>query len=309
MALWARSIAPLPGSRPTLVRNPQREALTSREIGARSLSAAVAVSVVVGCTVAGGAWFLALVMAVTGLATWEVTVLQARAHVLGLLAVGLAASWAFPLAAATHNPTLAWLLLTFAVVGGLIPLALRRPGSPVPTSGPAVRAWDYGLQEWALSIAVGLYAGTLLAPGVLLRQRDDGLAWVALVLAATWFCDTAAFFAGRFWGRHQLSPTVSPQKSIEGVAAGVAAAILITVVATAVVAEPVVRLAGLGVLVGMGATAGDLVESALKRHLGVKDSGWIMPGHGGMLDRIDSLLFATFLGYWYVTLTDGMAPS
>lgn len=241
---------------------------------------------------------------------WEVTLLQARSKDLALFVIGLLAAWAFPLGAATQTPDLAWLVLTIANLGGLALLILRRASS----SEPAVsgRNLELGvpssaLAGWALSITAGLYVGALLAPSIVLRQRPDGLVWTLLVIGATWACDTAAFFTGRRWGRHSFASTVSPQKSLEGAAAGLTAATLAALLGAAVITEAPARVVGLGLLVGIGAIFGDLAESALKRHLGAKDSGWIMLGHGGMLDRIDSLLFTGFLGYLYVTLTDGIA--
>jgi phosphatidate cytidylyltransferase len=160
------------------------------------------------------------------------------------------------------------------------------------------------LAGWGLSIATGLYVGALLAPSIGLREHFNGVWWVALILAATWACDSAAYFVGRQWGTHKLAPSISPQKSIEGTIAGLIASVLICVLGGTLMAESASRFVGLGIVVAVGAVLGDLAESILKRHLGVKDSGWIMPGHGGLLDRIDSLILSAFLAYWYITLTD-----
>jgi len=153
-----------------------------------------------------------------------------------------------------------------------------------------------------------VYVGALLSSGILLRERPDGLGWVLMILAGTWACDTTAFLVGRAWGRHRLA-AVSPGKTKEGTAAGLIAAALVGSVASGLLVQPLPRTLGLGLVVGVGAIVGDLAESAVKRRLGAKDSGWLVPGHGGVLDRIDSLLVAVFLGYWYVVMTDGVLPA
>jgi phosphatidate cytidylyltransferase len=161
------------------------------------------------------------------------------------------------------------------------------------------------LEQWAW-IALGtVYIIVLLSSAILLRARPDGLGWMLVILVGTWACDTAAFLVGRSWGRHPLAPAVSPAKTVEGAIAGLAAAALVGLVASWAIAQPLARTVGLGLVVGLGAITGDLVESAFKRKVGAKDSGWIVPGHGGLLDRIDSLLVSMFLGYWYVVISEG----
>ena len=277
---------PAPGS-PTPVAGPARDSLPLR-LG----TALLAGPLVLGCALAGGPWFSLLVLATAALAAWELAVLQARAGLGTSLAVGLLAAWAFPLATALKNPGLSWALLALAVVIGLGRLVLR----------PERRG---ALAEWGTALAGGLYLGLLLAPSILVRERDHGLGWVLVLLLGAWACDTAAFVVGRRWGRRKLAPAISPGKSVEGVIAGVGAAVLVSVAAVGPMGQPLARLVGLGLVVGLGAVFGDLAESALKRQLGAKDAGWLMPGHGGLLDRMDSLLAVSFLGYLYLTLTDG----
>src|SRR5207244_5278050 len=113
-------------------------------------------------------------------------------------------------------------------------------------------------------------------------------------------CDVSAFLVGRRWGRTRFVPRLSPQKSVEGVIAGVLAALLVGVVASLVIDAPRIVVLSLGALVGVAAILGDLVESAFKRWVGAKDSGWIMPGHGGILDRIDSLLLTGCVGSLFI---------
>jgi phosphatidate cytidylyltransferase len=111
-----------------------------------------------------------------------------------------------------------------------------------------------------------------------------------LALAVAWIADTAAYFAGRRWGRRKLAPSISPGKTWEGAFAGLIAASAYAIILSLVLAggEGAMALVGAAALLVMASIAGDLFESAAKRQAGVKDSGTILPGHGGMLDRIDS---------------------
>ena len=138
-----------------------------------------------------------------------------------------------------------------------------------------------------------------------------GLAAVALPLTATWIGDASAFFAGSAWGKHRLAPAISPKKSWEGAVAGVLGAavgamIWWAVVRTWIPGAPFSMLSagGAGAILGVGAILGDLAESVLKRDAGVKDSGTLLPGHGGVLDRIDALVFTLPLAYGLLSLLE-----
>ncbi|MDQ2786635.1 MAG: phosphatidate cytidylyltransferase [Chloroflexota bacterium] len=133
-----------------------------------------------------------------------------------------------------------------------------------------------------------------------------GLAWFLLALVTTWLTDTFAYLTGRAFGKHSMAPLISPKKTWEGFAGGIGGAILTAVIAnwSFGVGMPVIVAAGTGVLIALAATVGDLAESLLKRQTGVKDSGALIPGHGGVLDRIDGLLFA-FIVVYYVARAVG----
>lgn len=283
-----------------------RDSSVPSNLSRRLATAAIAGPIAAACVIVGGFWLTALVLVVAAVCAWELAVLQRAARPVASLSVALPAAWAFPLAAALDAPFAGWLLVTLAAVGGLgwVAIALwRDAAAPSTDGGPAPPALS--LEAWALALAGGLYVGALLASGIWLRARPDGLVWATLVVAGTWGCDSAAFLVGRYWGRHKLATVLSPNKSVEGFVAGAAAAVLVVVVGAFWWQVPVPRVALLGIVVGVGALAGDLLESALKRQLGAKDSGWILPGHGGLMDRVDSLLLTVFLGYLYVVATDG----
>jgi phosphatidate cytidylyltransferase len=158
------------------------------------------------------------------------------------------------------------------------------------------------------------YAGVLLSFGVWLRALDGaapglrGAAIVMLPVAITWLGDTSAYLVGKAVGRHKLAPTISPAKTWEGAVAGLVAtaggAFVYIELTGAIVSWTmgVAEVAGLGVAVAAAGQVGDLFESRFKRECGVKDSSRILPGHGGVLDRLDSLLFVLPVAYVYLRL-------
>ncbi|MFO7706654.1 MAG: phosphatidate cytidylyltransferase [Desulfobacterales bacterium] len=145
------------------------------------------------------------------------------------------------------------------------------------------------------------YIGLPLALLILLRMSPQGTTWVFLVCAVIFAGDTAALYAGTIWGRHKLSPAISPGKTVEGAAAGLAANLAVAAAGKALFLPEM----GWGACVlfalsaGIMGQIGDLFESQLKRVSNVKDSGGILPGHGGVLDRIDALLFAAPVAYLF----------
>lgn len=157
------------------------------------------------------------------------------------------------------------------------------------------------LPDAAATILGCLYIGLPLAMLADIRLLRDGPKWVIYLLGLIWISDTAAYFAGRSFGRRKLAPRISPGKTWEGTAASLLAAVLF---GTAYIAywlpgTPWSWSLVASVLVNVAGQAGDLAESALKRGAGLKDSSAILPGHGGMLDRIDALLFAAPT-LWYI---------
>jgi len=141
------------------------------------------------------------------------------------------------------------------------------------------------------AVLAAAYFGLLLALSPELRARIEGFDWILIALLTTFAADTAAFFVGRAWGRHRLAPRISPRKTWEGAAGGVAGSVAIAVVLVAALRPglPLWSALLLGLAAAVAGMAGDLAVSRLKRGAGLKDSGGLLPGHGGILDRLDSL--------------------
>jgi phosphatidate cytidylyltransferase len=183
-------------------------------------------------------------------------------------------------------------LITSAVALSLVwVLFLRSSGEKVMLS-------------WAASVTGIFYMGWLLSYWVLIMNSYggdwNGRDWVLLALFSTFAVDTTAYFVGRAWGRHKMAPTVSPGKTWEGAAGGLVGAI-VAVIALALLLDVDIsysEMVILGVLIAVFAQLGDLAESKLKRSVGVKEASNLIPGHGGILDRLDSIVFTGVVVYY-----------
>jgi phosphatidate cytidylyltransferase len=229
-----------------------------------------------------------LLIAIWGLvALFEFYKLVGGTGALPLTYFGLVWALFFIISPHFNYDSLMLLLLTSGVVLSLIWLLARREK-------------ERAFIGWAWTIAGILYIGWLLSYFVALRGLDNGRNWVFLALAANFASDTAAFFTGRALGKHHLAPNISPGKTWEGAIAGILGAIIVSLLFTRLLPISYWQAIVLGLLVSVFGQLGDLVESLFKRNMGVKDSGRLLPGHGGALDRIDSIVFAGVVVYYYV---------
>lgn len=159
----------------------------------------------------------------------------------------------------------------------------------------------------ALFVSGWVYLPLLLSFLVQLRSIPGGEWWILILLGAVMFSDSAAFYVGTAIGRHKLYPSVSPNKSVEGALAGVVGSVAGALLLQTLLIDsiPPLHAAGAGFFAGIAGQVGDLFESMLKRSAGVKDSGSLFPGHGGVLDRLDSILFAAPIVYLYAVAATG----
>ena len=151
---------------------------------------------------------------------------------------------------------------------------------------------EHPTADWGVTVASALYLGVTISYLVALRQRSNGFNWAITAFVITWACDAMAYFVGRSFGKHKLWPRISPKKTWEGIAGGTVGAIIAGLaLGVWLLGIPWWQGILLGALVAVAAPFGDLAESLFKRQANVKDSSQLIPGHGGVLDRIDSLLF------------------
>ncbi|MEW6544377.1 MAG: phosphatidate cytidylyltransferase [Nitrospirota bacterium] len=164
-----------------------------------------------------------------------------------------------------------------------------------------------GLADSAVLVFGTLYIGLTLGTLLLTRSLPDGEFLIFFVFLVTWAGDTGAYYSGLYLGRHRLAPTISPNKTVEGLAGAFVFALGGALLARAwfLPSFSLGDCLATGLLLTVAGVLGDLAESTLKRSAGVKDSGSVIPAHGGMLDRLDSLLFTAPVFYYYATLVKG----
>jgi phosphatidate cytidylyltransferase len=265
-------------------------------LAVRVATAAVGIPIVLAVNYLGGWVFASAIGVVAALSTVELYSLFRKVDFAPALLLGVPAAMAFAVLPALMRGTdEGWvaLLVALLVVTGAYFLA---PGSDRKR-----------LLDWCLTIMGSLYVGLLLGQLTLLRGWTHGAWWVVLVFLATWAYDTGAFFSGRLFGSRPFMHHISPNKTVEGVQGGLLLSSLAGLAGVPAIGLSPWQGILLGLVVGVAAQVGDLVESMIKRQTGAKDSGTIIPGHGGLLDRIDSLLFTATVTV-YVARVFGYGP-
>ncbi len=213
--------------------------------------------------------------------------------------MGLASALLFLFAALRSLESELPAVLTVLVIASLTVELASKDRAPIKNLGATFLGAVY--VGWLFSYLVALrnIEGTR---HVAILDRDLPLgAWLVLyVVFATWASDTGGYFIGSKFGRHKLAPVLSPGKSWEGLFAGVASATLMSALMGGVIGIPWWHTIPMGIGIALVGVVGDLAESSMKRDIGIKDFGTVLPGHGGILDRFDSLLFAAPLFYYYI---------
>jgi phosphatidate cytidylyltransferase len=264
----------------------------------RVITAAIGVPLIILAIWFGDPWIAIFIAAAALASTYEFYRMANLDRREPLLYLGLLWTLALVLSPHYQDSNLLPVAITVAVLVSLVCLLFRT-------------SREKAFNQWAWTIAGALYVGWMLSYWLNLRGLEDGRNWVYLAMLTTFANDTSAYFIGRARGRHKLAPAISPAKTSEGAIGGLGGAVV-----GAVVIATVLRLISadlgvpfafrywqiivLGFVVGLVAQLGDLVESLLKRQMGVKESGNLLPGHGGVLDRFDSLIFVGAVVYYYV---------
>ena len=254
---------------------------------ARLTSAVVALPFLAMAIWFGLPWLTILAVVMAALGSWELARLASQG---GAKSLFLMVPWAIALTLNGHfraDHTL--LILGAGLLMSLTWLLLRK-------------TQEGALTNWALTVGGALYIGLPLSFGLLLRSQEQGREWLFFVVMVTFVTDAGAYFTGRLVGRRPLAPTISPNKTWEGALGGFAVAVMAAVGATFFFPLPIPLWLGalFGTALGIAGQVGDLAQSALKRAVGAKEAGRLIPGHGGFLDRFDSAAFTLVLLFYLV---------
>lgn len=295
------------------------------ELAQRVAVAAIGIPVAVAVVHLGG-WVLGVVLALISIGgSLELFRIAEHSGVRPLKVAGAAAAALFVLVAASRQTAAAaapwFVVLTLVVVLGVAGASIWTRGvEGRPLIAVSVTVLGAVFTGWTLSHALflrhalddGQAVSVIGPPTVLATQAWAGTALVVFAIGLTWVNDTCAYFAGRTWGRRKLIPKVSPGKTVVGAVAGVVGSVVAGALYAHIVLDgwyglPLGALSGGfgGALIAVTAQIGDLVESVFKREAGVKDSGRLFPGHGGVLDRFDALFFTLPVAFGYVSLIMG----
>lgn len=266
-------------------------------LASRLLVAAILLPLGLAVIYLGGPLYVAVVALLLGLAAWEyVSLFRASgSQPAGALVIGGVLLFVFG-RAWNGFESAGWMVGLVILTGMTYHLLAYERGR------------NQAATDFAVTLSGALYLGWVGAYLVSLRELPEGLWWLLTALPAVWLADSGAYFVGRAWGRRPLSPRLSPKKTWEGYLAGLVTGTLggalLAAGWQALAGRPTAiapwKGAALGFLLSALTTLGDLGESMVKRQCGAKDSGNLLPGHGGIFDRIDSWLWAGILGYYAI---------
>jgi len=267
-------------------------------LGKRLLTAAVGISAAIYLINSGGSPYYIVVSILTLIALWEFVTMLRRSNfapsltistVMGLLMIAVAYCGTFEEMG---------FLITVLIFCVCIKLIFNKDTFTVPDAAVTVLGTLY--VAWLFSFLVLLRNVSSELTETPFGQMPLGAVFTWLAILTTWASDTFAYFIGSALGKRKLCPDISPGKTIEGLLGGLAGSLIVAVSVGMAVKLPIEHSAILGLMIGILAPLGDLIESVVKRFAGVKDSGKIFPGHGGVLDRFDSIFFVIPATYYYI---------
>ncbi|MFM6980092.1 MAG: phosphatidate cytidylyltransferase [Micrococcales bacterium] len=280
---------------------------SSSESGGRSLRSSVIVGLLLGGTFLASILvipqlFILLVSAACSAGAWELsTALRQRGWYVPRVPVTVGSALIMPIAylGGTANGAQWQWMAAFVIVLALI---IWRQIHIMFQGKQDDRTLRHTLQDFAAAAFVVAYLPLTLSFSALLLAHEDGQWWVLIFVTTVAFIDTAGYLVGRKFGRHKLAPGVSPKKTWEGLLASITAGSLVSITGCLILGKPIwfaLLFAGCMLL---AAVFGDLAESLIKRDLGIKDMSSLLPGHGGIMDRLDSIIPATLIAYLLLQL-------
>ena len=275
-------------------------------MASRFISAVIGVPIILTTAFIGLPWLSVLVAIIACFGTLEFYRMAEKMGARPAILLGIIWSLSFIISAHGYD----WMTSWIALGGAIVTLSWHQIGrlSNIPLFakiGVTSQGFRYDLVSWFYTTAGAFYIGWTLSLIVLLRQEVNGVGWILVVILGTFTTDTGAFFTGKALGKRLLAPNISPNKTWEGAIGG----FLVGVTTVVLLADSlylnisILESIVLGILIGISAQIGDLIESKLKRASGVKDAGHIIPGHGGILDRVDSIVLVIVVVYHFFAWT------
>ena len=255
----------------------------------RLITTAIGLPILIAAIWFGGLWFTLFMTAVAVLGGLEFYRMASCVNTRPLTYFGLV--WMALLLLSPHcpYPSAIPFIITLGIAASLIWLIFRSPR-------------EQAFNNWAWTLAGIFYIGWMLSYWIHIRDLEFGREWVLWGMPVTFANDASAYFIGRNWGKHALAPAISPAKTWEGAVGGLVGTIVIAVVLGLLFRLPLMlwQMILLGLVLSIFAQLGDLVGSLLKRNTGIKDSSKLLPGHGGFLDRADSVIFTGIVVYYCI---------
>jgi len=257
----------------------------------RIISALVGIPVMLGAIYLGGPWYVFFLLLVVNLGLWEFALmLKAKGSRYPVFFGYIGVTALIILLFFERFDLIYFFIMLIFITLIMVQLAFFDEEN----------FWASAMHFWGI-----IYLGGLVGFMLLLRLLPEGMLYTLILFIGVWVNDTFAYFIGSRWGRRKLAPEISPNKSVEGALGGVAgtffSTIALAMLAPDIIGIPVWMAAILGLGIAVFAQLGDLLESSLKRQFQVKESGKLIPGHGGILDRLDSLVLAApFVYYFYL---------
>lgn len=255
----------------------------------RIVSAAIGIPLVLFCLIKGGIFLLALLGVIILFSQHEFYTMARKKSYRPNLLLGYTGGLIFLIAAFKAGPTGMEFALALYIFSLFLWQALMLQGQNV-------------ISRISITLIGAIFIGFTLPHLYLIRTLNHGGVLAVLVVVGTWISDTAGYGFGTLFGKHRLAPSISPNKSLEGSAAAIVFTMIVFFFTIFISWMEILPALALGFTVGISAQLGDLFESLIKRDFGIKDSGSIIPGHGGFLDRFDSLIISSLISYYVITI-------